>query len=92
MMNSKKSYKNLDSYRIACSDRRIILLKPNSDMVVVLAKGFLKLPDLSMLSLLPSRNLAFVSFFRIANNVLNKIISFSPLFGFCFLQVVKQSC
>ena len=85
-MNSKKSYKNLDSYRIACSDRRIILLKPNSDMVVVLAKEFLKLPDLSMLSLLPSRNLAFVSFFELLIMFSTKLYLFLHCLGFVFCR------
>ena len=84
-----------------CTKRiNLVILKQSSDRLVIIAKGFSKVPNLHMLikpkNLRIFQNLGSRDFWRIANSVLNKGKSaIPPLFNgqrCCLLHLIRQNC
>ena len=84
-----------------CTNRMNLLnLKSSSDRLVIVRKGFLKLPNLHMLIVLKSpslpRNLARVFFGELLIAFSTKVkllpLLFSTAKRCCFLHLIKQNC
>ena len=87
------------TFRLSSEAVNLLNLKQSSDRLVIIAKRFLKLPNLHILIKRKSpslpRNLALSDSWQIVNSVakVNLLhICYSSLQGCCILHLIKQNC